>query len=60
MKIGENTVNRYKIQYSMMNKVFMESRYCTDGTLATAIEGFLLDAGVKQEHIDAYKRIMLG
>ena len=47
-------------RWGMMNKAFMESRYCTDGTLATAIEKFLLDAGVKQEHIDAYKRIMLG
>lgn len=47
-------------RWGMMNKAFMESKYCTDGKLSTAIENFLLDAGVKQEHIDAYKQIMLG
>ena len=47
-------------RWGMMNKAFMESQYCTDGKLSTAIENFLLDAGVKQEHIDAYKKIMLG
>lgn len=46
-------------RWGMMNKAFMESKYCTDGKLSTAIEKFLLDAGVKQEHIDAYKKIML-
>lgn len=47
-------------RWGMLNKAFMESEYCTDGKLSTAIEKFLLDAGVKQEHIDAYKKIMLG
>lgn len=47
-------------RWGMMNKAFMESKYCTDGKLSTAIENFLLDRGVKQEHIDAYKKIMLG
>lgn len=46
-------------RWGMMNKAFMESEYCTDGKLSTAIEKFLLDRGVKQEHIDAYKNIML-
>ncbi len=46
-------------RWGMMNKAFMESRYCTDGKLSTAIENFLLDAGVKKEHIEAYKKIML-
>jgi hypothetical protein len=44
----------------MMNKAFMESKHCTDGKLSTAIEKFLLEAGVKQEQIDSYKKIMLG
>lgn len=47
-------------RWGMMNKAFMESKYCTDGKLSTAIENFLLDAGVKQQHIDSYKKIMLG
>lgn len=47
-------------RWGMMNKAFMESKYCTDGKLSTAIENFLLAAGVKQQHIDAYKKIMLG
>lgn len=47
-------------RWGMLNKAFMESKYCTDGKLSTAIEAFLLDAGVKQKHIDAYKKIMLG
>lgn len=46
-------------RWGMQNKAFMESKYCTDGKLSTAIENFLLDAGVKQQHIDAYKKIML-
>lgn len=46
-------------RWGMMNKAFMESKYCTDGKLSTAIENFLLDRGVKQEHIDAYKKIIL-
>ena len=46
-------------RWGMMNKAFMESKYCTDGKLSTAIENFLLDRGVKKEHIDAYKKIML-
>ena len=46
-------------RWGMMNKAFMESDYCTDGTLATAIENFLLARGVKKEHIEAYKNIML-
>lgn len=47
-------------RWGMMNKAFMESKFCTDGKLSTAIENFLLDAGVKAEHIKAYKDIMLG
>lgn len=47
-------------RWGMMNKAFMESHYCTDGKLSTSIQNFLLDRGVKQEHIDAYKKIMLG
>ena len=47
-------------RWGMMNKAFMESEYCTDGKLSTAIEKFLLARGVQQEHIDAYKKIMLG
>ena len=46
-------------RWGMMNKAFMESKYCTDGKLSTSIENFLLDAGVKKEHIEAYKKIML-
>ena len=47
-------------RWGMMNKAFMESKYCTDGTLATAIENFLIDRGVNKAHINAYKQIMLG
>lgn len=59
--IHENVSNsEIDAKWGLMNKEFMESEYCTDGTLATAIENYLLACGVKQEHIDAYKRIMLG
>ncbi len=46
-------------KWGLMNKSFMESEYCTDGKLSAAIENYLLSKGVKQEHIDAYKKIML-
>ncbi len=46
-------------RWGVLNKAFMESEYCTDGKLSTAIENFLLEAGVKQKHIDSYKKIML-
>lgn len=58
--IHENVSNsQVDATWGVMNKKFMESKYCTDGKLSTAIENFLLDRGVKQEHIDAYKKIML-
>lgn len=58
--IHENVSNSQEdASWGVLNKKFMESKYCTDGKLSTAIENFLLDRGVKQEHIDAYKNIML-
>ena len=58
--IHENVSNsQVDATWGVLNKEFMESEYCTDGKLSTAIENFLLARGVKQEHIDAYKKIML-
>lgn len=58
--IHENVSNsEIDAKWGLMNKRFMESEYCTDGKLSTAIENYLLACGVKQEHIDAYKNIML-
>lgn len=58
----QNNISNSEVdgRWGMLNKAFMESKYCTDGKLSTAIENFLLSAGVKQKNIDAYKKIMLG
>ncbi|MBR6502056.1 MAG: tyrosine-protein phosphatase [Clostridia bacterium] len=58
----QNNISNSEVdgRWGVLNKTFMESKYCTDGKLSTAIEAFLLDAGVQQKHIDAYKKIMLG
>ncbi len=58
----QNNISNSEVdgRWGMLNKAFMESKYCTDGKLSTAIENFLLEAGVKQKHIDSYKKIMLG
>lgn len=58
--IHENVSNSQEdASWGVLNKKFMESEYCTDGKLSTAIENFLLDRGVTKSQIDAYKNIML-
>ncbi len=58
--IHENVSNStVDATWGVLNKKFMESSYCTDGKLSTAIQNFLLDRGVTQEQIDSYKKIML-
>ncbi len=58
--IHENVSNSQEdASWGVLNKKFMESKYCTDGKLSTAIQNFLLDRGVTQAQIDKFKEIML-
>lgn len=58
--IHENVSNSdVDATWGVLHQKFMESKYCTDGKLSTAIQNFLLDRGVTQEQIDSFKNIML-